>query len=220
MPRPRVLDLFCGQGGAGQGYHLAGFDVVGLDAVDQPRYPFDFCLGDALDPRTWPPGPFDAYHASPVCKGYSKSSASWRAAGRSYPDQIGRTRSALRLTGRPWIIENVPGAPLRPDYKLCGCMFGLAIEAGYLVRERWFETSWHGFELRPPCHHSGVGAISIAGHGVATWSRAKVGALKLAERRRLMGCEWMDRNGLGEAIPPAYTEYLGARLRDQIGLAA
>jgi DNA (cytosine-5)-methyltransferase 1 len=220
MARPRLLDLFCGQGGAAQGYYLAGFDVVGLDAVAQPRYPFEFHQGDALDLADWPPGRFDAIHASPVCKGYSKSSASWRKAGREYPNQIPATRRALRLAGVPWVIENVPGAPLRPDFQLCGCLFGLAIAEGYLVRERWFETSWRGFDLRAPCYHSGTGAISIAGHGVATWSRATVGPVKLAERRRLMGCEWMDRNGLGEAIPPAYTEYLGARLLEQVEVAA
>lgn len=216
MPRRRLLDLFCGAGGAGQGYSDAGYEVVGVDVAPQPHYPFEFHQGDALDPAAWPAQRFDAIHASPVCKLYTKATASWRARGRVYPNQIPATRAALERSGLPWIIENVPGAPIRPDYELCGCLFGLAIDAGYLVRERWFETSWHGFNLRASCHHSGIGAISIAGHGVASWSRAKTGAVLLAERRRLMGCEWMNRNELGEAIPPAYTAYIGAELTAEL----
>jgi DNA (cytosine-5)-methyltransferase 1 len=216
----RVLDLFSGAGGAAWGYALAGFVVVGLDVLPQPHYPFEFHLGDALDPATWPPGPFDAIHASPVCKLFTKATGPYRRAGRVYPNQIPRTREVLEASGLPWIIENVPGAPIRPDYRLCGCLFGLATDEGYLVRERWFETSWHGFQLRPPCYHDGKGAVSIAGHGVASWSRAKVGPVLLPGRRALMGCPWMNRNEIAEAIPPAYTEYLGEELREELGAAA
>jgi len=214
MTRPRLLDLFCGQGGAAQGYYLAGFEPVGVDIVAQPRYPFEFHLADALVPSTWPAGPFAAIHASPVCKLHTIATRRWRAAGREYPNQIPPARELLTASGVPWIMENVPGAPLRPDYRLCGCLFDLQIAEGYLVRERWFETSWHGFDLRAPCAHAGrgVGPISISGHGIDGYSRRVVGAIPLARRRALMGCEWMDRNGLGEAIPPAYTRYLGERL--------
>jgi len=210
--RPRILDLFCGQGGAARGYELAGFTPVGVDIVAQPRYPYEFHLADALRPSSWPVGPFDAIHASPVCKLFTKATQIWRQRGYEYPNQIPATRALLEASRVPWVIENVPGAPIRPDYQLCGCLFDLRIDAGYLVRERWFETSWRGFDLRAPCSHHGTGAISVTGHGVASWSRARVGRVHLAERRRLMGCEWMDRNGLGEAIPPAYTNYVGERL--------
>jgi|SRR5215471_4613241 len=212
MTRPRLLDLFCGQGGAAQGYFLAGFEPVGVDIEPQPRYPFEFHQADALVPSTWPAGPFDAIHASPVCKLHTIATRRWRSAGRDYPNQIPPTRTLLRLLGLPWVIENVPRAPLRPDFRLCGCMFGLAVAEGYLVRERWFETSWRGFDLRSPCSHVGAGPISITGHGVDGYSRRKVGAVPIAARRALMGCAWMDRNGLAEAIPPAYTAYVGERL--------
>jgi len=210
--RPALLDLFCGQGGAAHGYYLAGFQPVGVDIVAQPKYPYEFHLADALRPSTWPVRAWAAIHASPVCKLYSIGTAAQRSAGRQYPNQIPPTRELLESAGLPYVIENVPGAPIRPDFKLCGCMFGLSISEGYLVRERWFETSWRGFDLRPPCSHIGVGPISISGHGVDRYSRDIVGPVKLARRRILMHCEWMDRNGLGEAIPPPYTEYIGERL--------
>lgn len=223
MSRPRLLDLFCGQGGAAQGYYRAGFDVTGVDIVAQPRYPFAFVQGDALEILQWGwpgvgalRGAFDAVHASPVCKLFSQATRRWRAEGREYPNQIPATRRLLESAGVPWVIENVPRAPLRPDFALCGCMFGLAIGEGYLVRERWFETSWRGFDLRSPCSHIGTGPISISGHGVDGYSRRKVGAIPLARRRLLMDCVWMDRNGLGEAIPPAYTEYIGERLLAEV----
>ena len=210
--RPALLDLYCGQGGAAHGYYLAGFQPVGVDCEPQPRYPYEFHQADALTPSTWPVRAWAAIHASPVCKLFTRGTALWRARGRDYPNQIPPTREILDGLGLPYVIENVPNAPIRPDFKLCGCMFGLRIDAGYLVRERWFETSWRGFDLRPPCQHIGAGAISLTGHGVDGWSRAKVGAVPINERRQLMGVPWMDRDGAGQAIPPAYTEYIGERL--------
>ena len=144
MTRPRILDLFCGAGGAAMGYHRAGFDVVGVDIKPQPRYPFEFVQADAM---TYPLDGFDAIHASPVCKRHSAATPTW--ARKNHPNQIPPTRERLIRTGLPWVIENVPGAPLRPDLKLCGCMFGL----NELERERWFETNWATPELRSPCYH-------------------------------------------------------------------
>ena len=150
--RPRLLDLFCGAGGAGMGYHRAGFDVVGVDIEPQPRYPFRFVQGDALlilQSRSWMAqlGPFDAIHASPPCQAFSVASK-YRGTADRHEDLLTPARDQLKQTGLPWVIENVPGAPMRADFKLCGCVVGLP----ELERERWFETNWQrDLDLRPPC---------------------------------------------------------------------
>lgn len=226
MSRPRLLDLFCGGGGASMGYHLAGFDVTGVDVEPQPDYPFEFEQMDALSVlRTmrdyptfsgemWRPGYFHAIHASPPCQAYSLAS---RYNGRTYPDLVGPVRELLASLRVPWVIENVPGAPLRPDIKLCGCMFALELPGrGQLRRERWFETSWGEFALDPPHHHY-LPAISIAGHGTPQWMRARTGHIGVADWRRVMGIGWMTRDQLTEAIPPAYTEHVGAALLNRLG---
>src|SRR5215467_701837 len=139
MTRPRLLDLFCGAGGAAMGYHRAGFDVVGVDIKPQPRYPFTFIQADAM---TFPLEGFDAIHASPPCQAYIRSGMYDKS---RHPDLLPPVRCQLERSDVPWVIENVPGAPMRVDLKLCGCMFGLGV-----ARQRWFETSWHAFDLRPP----------------------------------------------------------------------
>jgi DNA (cytosine-5)-methyltransferase 1 len=191
------------------GYHRAGFDVVGVDNRPQPRYPFEFVQADAM---TFPLDGFDAVHASPPCKSHSILARNLGIAGR-HPDQLTPARARLVATGLPWVIENVPGAPMRADFKLCGCLFGLRTSERQLVRERWFETSWHGFEMRPPCHHA-LAAVTVTGggavHGHATRSA------DLATRREAMGINWMNRDELSQAIPPAYTEYVGAQLLEHL----
>src|SRR5262249_43670921 len=134
--RPRLLDLFSGAGGAAMGYHRAGFDVVGVDIKPQSRYPFEFHHANALDFTEWCPlvGRVDAIHASPPCQIFSVATQHARA---NHQDMLTPTRELLEHIGLPWVIENVPRAPMRADYKLCGCMFGL----GRLQRQRWFETS-------------------------------------------------------------------------------
>lgn len=222
MGRPRLLDLFSGAGGAAQGYHDAGFDVVGVDVSPMPRYPFGFVQADAIGLledllAATPASPmhlsdFDAIHASPVCKGYTVASLSHRQRGVEYPDQLPPVRRLLQQTGLPWVIENVPGAPMRPDYKLCGCMFGLGSGGGMLLRERWFETSWGGYDLRTPCRHDRP-PITVAGHGQPSWTR-KHGdnPITVKDWRAAMGISWMTRDELSQAIPPAYTRYIGERL--------
>ena len=124
----------------------------------------------------------------------------------------------------PWVIENVPGAPIRPDFKLCGCIMGLP----ELKRERWFETSWHGFSLRAPCHHP-LQLVTVSGHGepsgprmirrrvitVTGGGRDRSKPRKdadVSDWRRVMGIDWMSRDELAQAIPPAYTEHIGHQL--------
>jgi DNA (cytosine-5)-methyltransferase 1 len=201
--RPRLLDLFCGAGGAAMGYHRAGFDVTGVDVKPQPRYPFEFHQADAM---TFPLDGFDAIHASPVCKLWSVATPAWARA--NHPDLITPTRGRLIRQDVPWVIENVPGTPLRPDLKICGCVVGLP----ELERERWFETSWHAFDLRPRCYHA-TSPITVAGHGEPSGPRMARGEIaSKADWERVMGIDWMTRDGLAQAIPPAYTEYIGRQL--------
>jgi DNA (cytosine-5)-methyltransferase 1 len=232
MTRPRLLDLFAGAGGAAMGYHRAGFDVVGVDIRPQPRYPFEFHQADALDvldalagacgptpnsnsklDLTFAGTYFDAIHASPVCKLYTVASLSHRRRGAEYPNQIPGTRTVLQATGRPWVMENVPGAPLRPDIKLCGCMFALP----GLRRERWFETGgWAPFDLYPGHNHDRP-PVTVAGHGQPSWTRAHGHApAGVREWRLAMGIGWMTRDELAQAIPPAYTQYIGEQLLDHL----
>jgi DNA (cytosine-5)-methyltransferase 1 len=219
--RPQLLDLFCGAGGAAVGYHRAGFDVVGVDILPQPHYPFEFQQLDAIEVLDWIADPvhatgsyftgdFDAIHASPPCQDHMKTPHRKHGTGWMLP----ATRDRLKRVGTavPWVIENVPGAAMRADYRLCGCMFGLP----NLRRERWFETSWHGFELNM-CHDHTRPAISVVGHGTPTWVRQKLGRNPtIAEYRAAMGIDWMNRDELSQAIPPAYTEHIGAALRSHL----
>jgi DNA (cytosine-5)-methyltransferase 1 len=204
---PRLLDLYSGAGGCAMGYHRAGFEVVGVDINPQPRYPFEHHLGDALEYLAEHGHEFDAIHASPPCQAYSVAAQSQRSAGKEYPDLLDPTRALLLSIGRPWAIENVPGAPMRADFKLCGCQFGLDLR-----RERWFETSWRGYQLSPPCHHP-YPVPSVVGHGTPSWVREKLGYNPtIADYRRAMGIDWMNRGELSQAIPPAYTQFIGEQL--------
>jgi DNA (cytosine-5)-methyltransferase 1 len=206
----RLLDLFSGAGGAAWGYHLAGFEVVGVDKRPQPRYPFAFVQGDALNP----PGrlsEFDAIHASPPCQAHSSAGlAAIATYGKHYEDLLTPTRALLIATGLPWVIENVPGAPMRADFCLCGCEFGLPD----LKRERWFETSWGGCpDLRTSCRHDG-NTITITGHTPQRWAHGRRKGVTKAEREAAMGIDWMTVKELCQAIPPAYTEYIGRQLME------
>lgn len=208
----KLLDLFSGAGGAAKGYADAGFTVVGVDNRPQPRYPFEFVQADALEFLGAHGTEFDAIHTSPPCQRYSVSTAAFRAAGKEYPDLVGPTRQALTATGRPWVIENVPGAPVRPDLVLCGCMFPGELPG--LKRERWFEVSWGPLlELRPPCHHPEP-IVTVIGHGPNQNSpyRHVHGSVWTQLKHRAMGIDWMNREELGEAIPPRYARFVGERL--------
>jgi DNA (cytosine-5)-methyltransferase 1 len=226
--RPRLLDLFCGAGGAAVGYHRAGFDVVGIDIVPQPNYPFEFHQADALEwLRT--PRNVSAIHASPPCQAYSVLRRANPDA--EYPDLIQPTREMLNATGLPWVIENVPGSPLDYSITLCGSMFGLGCESGngdtalreyrQLRRHRLFETSFP--ILQPSCQHHGE-AIGVYGGGPVGRYTFNNGAKKdrygrrggyqgtVAEKSHAMGIDWMTATELNQSIPPAYTEFIGTQL--------
>lgn len=200
---PRLLDLFCGAGGSAVGYHRAGFDdIVGVDIVPQPNYPFTFIHGDALDEIGF--DEFDLIHASPPCQAFTVARV---IHGRSHPDLVPATRAMLDRSGRPYIIENVPGAPIRRDVELCGSMFGLRTRNGQLLRHRWFELSYPAPILVPPHQHDGP-TISVFGHGGHIYHG-------VADWREVMGIDWMTRDELAQAIPPAYTQWLGQQFLAQ-----
>lgn len=193
------------------GYHLAGFDVTGVDIEPQPRFPFRFVQADALEYLAEHGHEYDAIHASPPCQAYSAMRTAWNAR-HDHPDLLPPTRDLLRQVGVPWAIENVPGAPMQPLVKLCGSAFGLGIPGYQLRRHRWFEVS--GFwAMSPPCQHAGR-VIGIYGdHGRDRRRSDGCGRyFTLAERRQAMGIDWMARDELDQAIPPAYTEWIGRHL--------
>jgi DNA (cytosine-5)-methyltransferase 1 len=241
VDRPRLLDLFCGAGGCAVGYHRAGFDVVGVDIKPQKRYPFEFHQADALEFAAEHGHEFDAIHASPPCQGYSRMRHLPWLRGREYPLLVEPCRELLESLGLPWIIENVEDAPLGGAV-LCGMMFGLKvyrhrrfessrlllypphlkhreiIGRGRNLNDRtnassngWVSLPSKGRKLfcgrtdgeRGPVNHNyhGDGIITIGGHN-----------FKASAARAAMQIDWMTRNELAQAIPPAYTEYLGRQL--------
>jgi DNA (cytosine-5)-methyltransferase 1 len=203
--KPRLLDLFCGAGGAGTGYHRAGFEVVGVDIRPMPRYPFEFHQADALEYLREHGHEFDAIHASPPCQAYSMAGQQWRTAGKEYQDLVEPTREALKRTGKPYVIENVPGAPLVNPVILNGARFGLMVN-----RTRLFECSFPvPFELLPPQMQPVKMGRPVKTGQVIT----PVGHFSnVGYAREQMEIDWMTKDELAQAIPPTYTEYVGARL--------
>jgi DNA (cytosine-5)-methyltransferase 1 len=198
----RALDLFCGAGGVTKGLQRAGYHVTGVDLVASPRYCGDaFIQGDAL---TVDLDGYDFVWASPPCQAYSCSTLALRNAGRHYPDLLAAVRARLQASGTPYAIENVMGAPMRSPTMLCGTMFGIPV-----LRHRLFETSFPIAELLHPCRHTGD-EIPIYGHGTPSWHRERKGRnFSTAEKRAAMGIDWMTRDELSQAIPPAYAEFIG-----------
>lgn len=214
MRQPKLLDLFCGAGGAGAGYARCGFEVIGVDLKPQPRYPFAFVQGDALAYLAEHGSEFDAIHASPPCQRFSAMTKRWRGKSTAHLDLIGPVRTILERLGKPFIIENVEGARdmLRNPVTLCGSMFDLDCPPGYyLRRHRLFEC--HGFHVGdlPHCEHAGQ-AISICGHGGGRSKRDGLSFLKCADWGKVMEIDWMTQAELAQAIPPAYTHWLGQEM--------
>ena len=197
MRKPRLLDLFCGAGGAAKGYSDAGFDVFGVDKKWQPHYPYEMAVGDALTlgPQIW--HEYDAVHASPPCQGYSRMRhLPWTKGG---PLLIEPMKELLVASGLPWVIENVMDAPLEAGW-LCGSMFGLPF-----YRHRKFATNW--LWLAPPHSH----------HRKTMFAGRMLGA-RLRESHASMELKWMTKAEQAEAIPPAYTEYIGKRLMEYLNV--
>jgi DNA (cytosine-5)-methyltransferase 1 len=195
------------------GYHQAGFtDIIGIDIVPQPNYPFTFIQADALQPPVSLNG-FDLIHASPPCQAYSSGTPD----RSKHPRLIGPAREMLRRSTTPWVIENVPGAPVVGTYMLCGTMFGLQTAAGlHLQRHRYFEATWTPEALGPVCHHRRGRTITVTGNGTTSGNRITLGRnVSVAEWREVMGIEWTTRSELAEAIPPAYTKFIGEQFLTQ-----
>jgi hypothetical protein len=214
--RPKLLDAFSGAGGSARGYQLAGFHVTGIDVRPQPRYAGDvFVQADALEYLAAHGREYDCVHASPPCQAHVQ----WRSVNLArrgsvpwHPDFVPATLEALESAGRPWVLENVVGAPLRRPLLLCGSMFGLLVR-----RHRLFASS-HLLMQPRPCRHS-RDAVAVYGRpdGRLVWTRSdgsKARAARtLAEGSAAMGIDWMEWAELKEAIPPAYTHWVGRQLR-------
>lgn len=211
--RPRLLDLFCCAGGAGVGYQQAGFEVVGVDIKPQPNYPLPFIQADvlALDPKFL--AFFDVIHASPPCQAYSDLAKRNRNA-HNWPRLIEPVRDMLSSSGRPYIIENVDGAPLVNAVVLCGTMFPEL----RVLRHRLFEAN---FEIVPPPHrkHPKVHTFDRRKSHFGKTNEWKDfvqvtggGNCTLAAAREAMGIDWMTKNEINESIPPAYTRLIGHQL--------
>ncbi len=234
MDRPRLLDLFCGAGGAAMGYSRAGFDVVGVDIKPQPNYPFEFAQDGASsvlsrllvdgDWNEWHLGDFDAIHASPPCQAFTAYRRIGNGIGDGYPDLIESTRGWLHATGLPYVIENVQGAPLIGPAMICGSMFDPPMD---IQRHRLFETNWPLEAPQWPCRHKLQGPDRFPGgrskertgrSDGAVRGTIEVGAwdIPLKRQQEAMGIDWMTLLELSEAIPPAYTEHIGSYLLSEI----
>lgn len=214
MARPRLLDLFSGAGGATRGYQLAGFHVTGVDLVASPNYcGDDFIQADALD---FDLSGYDAIHASPPCQAFTAYRRRGAGVGDGYPDLIAPLRARLQATGLPYVIENVPGAPLHIPIQLCGSSFGLDIR-----RHRWFESNQALWAV--PCAHGWqTPRFPQATNRANLRSTVEVGVwrIPLEVQQRAMGIDWMTLPELTEAIPPAFTRFIGAQLLDAMRAAA
>lgn len=212
LRRPRLLDLFCGAGGAARGYADAGFEVIGVDIRPQPNYPFEFHQADAL---TFSLDGFDAIHASPPCQGFT--------AYRRRPDHvhprpnlIPAVRERLAAAGRPYVIENVPGSPLHNPVTLCGSSFGLDVR-----RHRRFESNVP--LAAPGCSHDWQAPrFPPATNRTNLRRTVEVGVwrIPLDVQRAAMGIDWMSLHELTEAIPPAYTRHVGRQLLTHVGVSS
>lgn len=236
MNRPKLVDLYCCQGGAGMGYYRAGFDVYGIDIDPQPRYPFAFHQGDVITALATllTGGALDfhhrdgrvewltladiaAVHASPPCQAYTTMSNRWRGQGGTadhWPELISPTRAALTATGRPWVLENVTGARkhMHSPLTLTGGMFGLRVH-----RPRLFESSEFLFATGPVAVLDPVGVYGHRPDGRRLWQRSdgtwqNAAVSEVEASAALGGVDWMDWRGMAECVPPAYTEHIGEQL--------
>lgn len=223
MNRPRLLDLYCSEGGATRGYQLAGFEVTGVDIDQQPNYIGErFVQADAIEYVRAHGHEYDAIHASPPCQRYSTITS--ESARDNWPDLIAPTREELREVGLPYVIENVEGAKseLIDPMLLCGSSFGLRVR-----RHRYFESNL--WLMSVPCDHENqgrpVGVYGSHGEPNGEFMRPNGGrrgrkARDLEDARDAMGMPWASWHGCAEAIPPAFSAYIGAQLLEQMVVAA
>jgi DNA (cytosine-5)-methyltransferase 1 len=213
-----LLDLYCKAGGAGRGYQLAGFKVTGVDLEPQPNYIGDFIQWDAIQFVLKHGHEYDAIHASPPCQLYSPlRTGLWKK--RKHPDLISPTREALKQVGRPYVIENVEAARrwMVSPTLLCGSMFsGLEIDGHQLRRHRYFECS---FKIDSPtsCQHNDKQTIGVYGHPGGSSVRDGKRFFTADQWRQVMQISWMTVDELAQAVPPAYTHWIGVQLRRELG---
>lgn len=205
----KVLDLFCGAGGASMGYHRAGFEVTGVDLKHGKRYPFKYIRLNVMELQPSDLAEYDLIHASPPCQTHSITRNLRIAQGKQTDklDLIEPTRELLKASGKPYIIENVPGAPLFKPILLCGSAFGLKVR-----RHRLFESN---LELEGTvCDHKKQGRpVGVYGSMKDEIPSGGKTAESIEQAREAMGIDWMIWGELVEAIPPVYTEYLGKQVR-------
>jgi len=225
MIRPKGLDLFCGAGGCSKGYTDAGIDMTGVDLYPQRHYPYRFAQADWNEYLAEHWREFDFIHASPPCQAYSgmrRITLSRFGVAPEHPDLIAAVRDALIRTGKPFVIENVPGAPLHTQLVLCGAAMGLP----HLARHRHFESNLL-LMSGPPCQHRrntytiGIYGDKPDGRRVSYRQHRLVRvARSLNEAAYEMGIDWMDWNEITQAIPPAYTRFIGTQIMWALGLAS
>jgi DNA (cytosine-5)-methyltransferase 1 len=203
-PRFRLLDTFCGAGGAGMGYYRAGFAVTGVDILPQPHYPFPVIQTDALEYIAEHGHEYDAIHASPPCQGYSCMRHLPWLQGREYPLLIPQVRELLQRSGRLWVIENVADAPLNGAL-LCGAALGLPV-----IRHRRFESNI--LLLFPPCPGHPVLFHGRRNMSMRGRNSGVMGIMGGADPKEALGIDWMTGRETRQAIPPAYTERIGRQL--------
>lgn len=219
----QLLDLFCCAGGAAWGYHLAGFEVIGVDHVEQPNYPFTFYRADAIEAmeglllnRADPLfglrlDDFAGIHASPPCQAFTVYGNNKAHVKQDHPNLIPATRALLRQTGLPYVIENVSGAKseLIAPIQLCGTSFGIEVR-----RHRLFESNFHLWSI--PCDHGRFTERKYPGSSNRPNGRTvcNVGEYRvpLPQQREAMQIDWMNLQEIAQAIPPAFTEFIGSQL--------
>ena len=204
--RKTALDLFCGGGGASMGLHRAGFDVVGVDLFDQPKYPFKFIKADALD---FDITGYDFVWASPPCQAFTAYKRRKDHVKYS-PNLIPKIREKLIANRKPFVIENVQGAPLLDAAMLCGSMFSLDVR-----RHRFFESNFKIDQIK--CQHNlQLPRFAPASNRKNLRKTVEIGVwrIPLAIQQKAMGIDWLDVRSLSQSIPPAYSEYIGRQFLD------
>lgn len=213
MKRPRGVELFCCAGGASMGYHRAGIDMVGVDIAPQPNYPFEFIQADAFQFLADLGNEFDFISAHPECRDHTPltSVAGYRGTGW----QLAEIEQRLREFDVPYVIENVAASPLKADITLCGKMFGLRVK-----RHRKFKSNVPLVAPPHPRHTVPTATRQRRQRWAEGWDISVTGDVGTYLGPEAMGIDWMTGNELSQAIPPAYTQFIGAQIRDALEVAA